>query len=200
MTGSVSEVNYLMFVLYAGGKSIGLVTAIHGLLLNFHTKKIIWYSKTNKDAPYNIGAFWMTWQYIDVDRAPFQLNMDLIRIHLTHWDKMAAILWTIFQMHFVNENLYILMKVRSTDASNCITEVSVGSGNGLTLNTTLPDQMMNFCMRHQQASVAIMMTSSNGNIFRVTGHLCGEFTGHQWIPRTKASDAELWCFLWSASE
>ena len=24
-----------------------------------------------------------------------------------------------------------------------------------------------------------MMTSSNGNIFRVTGHLCGEFTGHR---------------------
>ena len=45
-----------------------------------------------------------------------------------------------------------------------------------------------------------MMTSSNGNIFRVTGHLCGEFTGPRWIPRTRASDAELWCFLWSASE
>ena len=26
------------------------------------------------------------------------------------------------------------------------------------------------------------MTSSNGNIFRVTGYLCGEFTGHRWIP------------------
>ena len=26
------------------------------------------------------------------------------------------------------------------------------------------------------------MTSSNGNIFRVTGHLCGEFTGLRWIP------------------
>ena len=39
-----------------------------------------------------------------------------------------------------------------------------------------------------------MMTSSNGNIFRVTGPLCREFTGHRWIPRTKASDAELWCF------
>ena len=40
----------------------------------------------------------------------------------------------------------------------------------------------------------IMMTLSNGNIFRVTGHLCGEFTGHRWIrwiPRTKPSDAEL---------
>ena len=45
-----------------------------------------------------------------------------------------------------------------------------------------------------------MMTSSNGNIFRVTGHLCGEFTGPRWIPHTKASDAELWCLLWSAPE
>ena len=34
----------------------------------------------------------------------------------------------------------------------------------------------------------------------VTGHLCGEFTGPRWIPHTKASDAELWCLLWSASE
>ena len=28
----------------------------------------------------------------------------------------------------------------------------------------------------------VMMTSSNGNIFRVTGHLCGEFIGPRWIP------------------
>ena len=27
-----------------------------------------------------------------------------------------------------------------------------------------------------------------------------EFTAHRWIPLTKASDAELWCFLWSAPE
>ena len=45
--------------------------------------------------------------------------------------------------------------------------------------------------------IEIMMTSSNGNIFRVTSPLCGKFTGPQWIPHTKASDAELWCFLWS---
>ena len=30
----------------------------------------------------------------------------------------------------------------------------------------------------------IMMASSNGNIFRVTGPMCGEFTGHRWIPLT----------------
>ena len=39
-----------------------------------------------------------------------------------------------------------------------------------------------------------MMTSSNGNIFCVTGHLCGEFTSHRWIPHTKASVSELWFF------
>ena len=32
------------------------------------------------------------------------------------------------------------------------------------------------CMKY------LMMTSSNGNIFRVTGPLCGEFTGRRWIP------------------
>ena len=41
---------------------------------------------------------------------------------------------------------------------------------------------------------------SRRDIFRVTGHLCWEFTGDRWIPHTKASDAELWSFLWSAPE
>ena len=41
-----------------------------------------------------------------------------------------------------------------------------------------------------------MMTSSNGNIFRVTGLLCGD----RWISLTKPSDAQLWCFLWSAPQ
>ena len=45
-----------------------------------------------------------------------------------------------------------------------------------------------------------VMTSSNGNIFRVIGPLWGEFAGHRLIPLTKASDAKLWCFLWSAPE
>ena len=45
-----------------------------------------------------------------------------------------------------------------------------------------------------------MMTSSNRNSFRVTGPLWGEFTRRRWILLTKASDAEFWCFLWSAPE
>ena len=45
-----------------------------------------------------------------------------------------------------------------------------------------------------------MMTSSNENVFRVIGPLCGELSGHRWIPLTKASGVELWCFLWFAPE
>ena len=32
------------------------------------------------------------------------------------------------------------------------------------------------------SQLQLMMTSSNGNIFRVTGHLWGEFTGPRWHP------------------
>ena len=58
------------------------------------------------------------------------------------------------------------------------------------------------CMLGQMQSdyLKLGVDESNGNIFRVTGPLCGEFTGHRWIPSTKASNAELWCFLWTAPE
>ena len=49
-----------------------------------------------------------------------------------------------------------------------------------------------------------IMTSSNRNFLRATGALGGGgdwgLTGHWWIPLTKASYVELWCFLWSAPE
>ena len=42
------------------------------------------------------------------------------------------------------------------------------------LLTSLPSRSSN--------GLYFMMTSSNGIIFRVTGPLCGEFTGDRWIP------------------
>ena len=66
--------------------------------------------------------------------------------------------------------------------------------NGLWLGNGLD------CMKMYEMCNTLMMTSSNGNIFRVTGPLWGEFTGHRWIPLAKDSDAELWCILWSAPE
>ena len=46
-------------------------------------------------------------------------------------------------------------------------------------------------MGHDELKQTAIMMSSSGNIFRVTGHLCGEFIGLRWIPCTKASDAEI---------
>ena len=43
-----------------------------------------------------------------------------------------------------------------------------------------------------------MMTSSNGNIFRITRPFRGEATDHWWILLTKTSDTERLSFLWSA--
>ena len=48
-------------------------------------------------------------------------------------------------------------------------------------------------IQKREIQLCFMMASSNGNIFRVIGHLCGEFTGLRWNPRTNA--IELWCFL-----
>ena len=57
-----------------------------------------------------------------------------------------------------------------------------------------PEVRVNFCPHRGSGSFS-MMASSNGNIFGVTGPLCGESIGHRWIPRTNASDAELWCIF-----
>ena len=70
---------------------------------------------------------------------------------------------------------------------------TLGSDNGLVLDNTKS-------LREPVSTYHDMMTSSNGDNFRVTGLLCGEFTGPRWIPHTNASDAELWCPLRSASE
>ena len=44
------------------------------------------------------------------------------------------------------------------------------------------------------------MMSSNESISCITGPLWRESAAHWWIPLTKASDVELWCFLWSGPE
>ena len=46
------------------------------------------------------------------------------------------------------------------------------------LMSTYPPLQINICPWPSSR----MMTSLNGNIFRVIGALCGEFTSHRWIP------------------
>ena len=52
----------------------------------------------------------------------------------------------------------------------------------------------NYLLTHS-CLVPSMMTSSDGNISRVTGPLWEESTDHRWIPHGKASNAELWCLF-----
>ena len=56
------------------------------------------------------------------------------------------------------------------------------------------DSIVEFSVEFALLSTYIM-TSSNGKIFHVTGPLWRESTGHMCIPLTKASNADLWCFL-----
>ena len=78
----------------------------------------------------------------------------------------------------------------------CIDDVTVEFAVSLRITSLLQKQSID-CPRHSKAVLMnmcecitwfqyellisiqqyIMMTSSNGNIFRLTGHLCGEFTG-----------------------
>ena len=45
-----------------------------------------------------------------------------------------------------------------------------------------------------------MMTSSNGNMFCITGLLCGEFTGPGEFPTQRPVTRSFDVFFWSASE
>ena len=84
--------------------------------------------------------------------------------------------------------------------SNIYPRIMVSAGSEFTKNTSWDYHFMACAfteLDHRNGLWFAMMTSSNGNIFRITGSLWGESTGHRWIPLTIASDAELWCFLWS---
>ena len=52
-------------------------------------------------------------------------------------------------------------------------------------NIALLWSILRFCSKNHENTAnhathtIVMMTSSNGSLFRVTGHLCGEFNGHE---------------------
>ena len=79
----------------------------------------------------------------------------------------------------------------------------------LLLGFSLNIQNNNNCVWKTKSSLAIKIKAASfrntvfhddvikWKVFRVSGPLFGEFTGHRSISRTKASDAELWWFVWS---
>ena len=117
----------------------------------------------------------------------------------------TCIIW--FHLDYIRQlkqSYYIATNVGSRKSANTFGDLPdwLGSGSFIVRCSHVNNQVIS-CWKGIVCSIPgngmfspwIIMTSSNGNIFRITGHLCGEFNGPQWIPRTKASDAELWCFL-----
>ena len=99
----------------------------------------------------------------------------------------------------LRRDMRCLLRVRSlNNAPNCTIIETLNSQKTLQFFVALLYALS--CKCGPCAPWVYLMTSSNGTIFCVTGYLCGEFTGHRWIPLTRASDAELWWFLWSAPE
>ena len=73
--------------------------------------------------------------------------------------------------------------------------VSIGSGNSLVHDGPLAIawitaellSVKSWTLQLKAIALEMLITwwrHQNGNIFRVTGHLCGEFTGDRWIPCT----------------
>ena len=142
-------------------------------------------------------------------------------IMLTHWgwDRMAAIFQTTFSdafswMKIFKFRLGLLKFVPKSPINNipALVQIMAWRRPGdkplyepmmVNLSThicvTRPQWVNGLCWLHLCHWYSMMM-SSNGDIFHVTGLLCGEFIGPRWIPLTKASDAELWYFLWSVAE
>ena len=96
-----------------------------------------------------------------------------------------------------NPNLYLDQPITKAWCQTFGGHISYPTGSPATSRLGVCSSLIIVWLSQRQSinREVYMMTSSNGNIFRVTGHLCGEFTGPRWIPRTKASDAELWCFF-----
>ena len=112
----------------------------------------------------------------------------------------------IFKFIFLRENVWISLKISLTFVPNglinnipALVQIMAWRRPG---DKPLSESMVVGLLTHicvTRPQWVNMMASSDGNIFRVTGHFYGEFTGHRWFPRTKAS-VELWSFLWSAPE
>ena len=70
------------------------------------------------------------------------------------------------------------MKILNFDSQISFSSTIFIASKGIAIENALR-YVPEYAWRYDLDRQHIMMTSSNGNIFRVTGHLCGEFTGHR---------------------
>ena len=140
--------------------------------------------------------------YSDADQRKHQSSASLAFVRGIHRGPVnSPHEWPVTRKMFPFDDVIMIISPIGGNYFSHWWQVKTDSGNGLVPlgYHSLTESMLSFDGARPRWDHT-MMTSSNGNIFRVTGHLCGKFTGPRWISRTKASDAELWCFLWFTPE
>ena len=156
-----------------------------------------------------LGLSWHAYIYTDKQ----QLNRSgcssffFIQLHLFFYYAYLPLMWRT-SLHFNGCTLldfcvgYTISSLGKYSAmnKNKATSCNVGliiRGYCNVIYTCITGRCILTCFSH---SHSFMMTSSNGNMFLVTGPLWAESTGHRWIPLIKTRDAELWCYLWLTPE
>ena len=104
---------------------------------------------------------------------------------MRHEQKWQTFCRQYFQMDFfLNEN--VTSHYLNQWWPNCVRWCGITGPQWIIAQGTCANSVLNNVLADGLASLfANMMTSSNGNIFRVTDHLCGEFTGQRWITRKR---------------
>ena len=110
------------------------------------------------------------------------------------WHEERLIFWTSLKINLTpNYSLWLIYVFYDSVLWMKPLHVSLRIWSSLQFKNGHPQMMFSATAVSQHSTVffnvlssreKIMMTSSKGNIFRVTGHLCGEFTGPRWIPPT----------------
>ena len=146
----------------------------------------------------NLLAKWISMQYLN------HLHCALKTVSKTVFDISFISNYTSLSQGWTDMELGGLDVVRSQTSSPTAPENQWKPSQWYWLHSTVQGHfnMWNFQKYSHYTPIGSsnMMASLNGNIFWFTGPLCGEFTGDQWIPFTKAGDAKLSCFLWSVPE
>ena len=138
--------------------------------------------------------FWIFWKQIIwyLEEKFAKIHLPISQFYLLpgdgHWDMWSPVL-AILKIKKTDGKLFLTNEiVKNTEKGNFGVSIVPADGLGMLGVRTFADMVITV--------FNAMMTSSNRNIFRVTGPLGGKFTGQRWISLTKASDADLWCFLW----
>ena len=98
--------------------------------------------------------------------------------NLIYW--FYKIIWAGWRIHICATNYHYIYNISRTKPQNL---------------TFLVSSCSCFCPIHwSQVLSRKWKVPSNGNIFCVTGPLCGQFTGHRWIPLTNVSETEFLMF------